>query len=178
MESVAALDDVGDCRLCGGDLKHVSSDGNNIQAKCVDCGTEHQLQGKVDDGAHRVSHLLAQASKFTERDWRHLAAIEVLADRWDDVDAAACPTCGNTGKFQFHYRGSGSEGSNTHTRVECQKCKAQFNVKHSPTDKYASLRYASLRWEPQFDTTKYVAPQMSALARRAHDVLATPEGTL
>lgn len=178
MQYQAALDDVGDCRLCGGDLKHTGGNGSTHAAKCADCGTEHNLQGKVDSGAHRISHLTAQVAEYDERDWRHLAAMQALAVDWDKVDNTPCPSCGKTGFHKF--RGGGSDGKgNSHLLVACGTCDHTFSIgSPNSTDKYASLQFAALRWTPQYDTSKYAAPQMSAIARRAHDVLDSPEGTL
>lgn len=174
MHAEAAMNDVGDCRLCGGDLKHVGRDGGTQIAKCEDCGTRHELQGHVDDNAHRIGQVLATASTYTDRQWRHLAAIEVLAGYdWDKIDATSCPKCHKKGSKGF--RGTHGSGG---ARVQCEHCKHEFGISNAVKDKYASLRYASMRWTPQYDTTKYAAPQMSAIARRAHAVLDTPEGTL
>lgn len=176
MQAQAAMNDVGDCRLCGGDLKHSGyspAAGAHI-AHCEDCGTQHQLQGKPDEGAHRVSHIVAQAAEFTERHWRHLAAIEVLATYdWDKIDAHECPNCGKAGTKKF--RGSAEQKG---VSVVCDNCDHKFAISNAVKDKYGSLRFASLRWEPQYDSTKYASPTMSAIARRAHAVLDTPEGTL
>lgn len=181
MDFTAALNDVGDCRLCGGDLKPADSQKgeSTIRANCEDCGTEHHLQAKPVDRT-------ASLEQVDERTMQRIANVET----WLHIEKMPCPDCHSQG-FGTKRMGGHSAGSNGFRwHVLCRDCGHHYQVadkeaiEHQRASQerghHASIQALSLSWEPLVDTSKYVTggKPLSAIARRAQSVSATPEENL
>lgn len=183
MDFTAAMNDVGDCRLCGGDLKAQESQkgDSGLRASCQDCGTTHMLQGKPLER----SAALAEADSVDEATMRRLASVST----WEHIEKGACPDCSSTGFGTKRIGGFGETNANDLGKVWdvlCKDCGHHYKVsdkdaraaKHDR--KHAALEMLGYAWVPQMDTSQYVTggKPLSAIARRAHAVLGTPEGSL
>lgn len=163
MDYTALMNDVGDCRSCGGDLvKQPGQRGEStVKANCADCGMEHSLQ----DNSRATASLRTLNA--------NLRAVQAI----HEVDNSPCPDCGSKGWATKNSNGhsAGSHGSDGkpywNWHVKCRDCGHRYEV---PREDRAD-RYASLSWEPSPDPKYLSVNPMSAIARRAHAVLAAPE---
>lgn len=185
----AALNDVGDCRLCEGPLIPKGREGSTTKAECRDCGTEHSLQ------TSEIKSAAARFAEFQNLDDRQRGQIEALAG-YLSAEKGTCPACDHKGdqKPWGHANGS-SEGFRT--LVKCLHCGHTYKH-YDPADNEAreerlrtkrkdfgrtvgSLDTATLislvgsTWDVVGDTSPYVHTGMSAIARRAQSVLDTKE---
>lgn len=187
----AALNDVGDCRLCEGPLIPKSRDGSTVKAECGDCGTEHSLQSSTIDKASTRIEMFSNLSDF-ERD-----RLRVLA--WWRESVGNCPECGHGSIIGEGWADGGPEGWRKSLR--CEKCQHQYHVqdqhpressedfedrkartKPKGTGRAAASDFTTLlslvgsTWEPRTDVSPYLGHTgMSAIARRAQSVLDTEE---
>lgn len=196
MDFTAAMNDVGDCRLCGGRLiaSPGKQDDTTHKAVCEDCNTTHMLQGNL---AEKSASLLAEAAAFTDRQWMVLHRVAMF----DIESETVCPHCDGKGWKTKQFRGWYHPPAIA--KMHCHDCENHFfmNVdsgKTHPThygdlveehlkNKSASLlskadqdrvlRYVGYRWVPQTDSSKYVTggQPLSAIARRAREMSTTPE---
>jgi DNA-directed RNA polymerase subunit M/transcription elongation factor TFIIS len=187
----AAMNDVGDCRLCEGPLVAKSTEGSTTKAECRDCGTEHSLQtSQVNKSA------AAKYAEFQNLDPRTRSQIESLAG-YLSAEKGKCPACDHKGE-QKPYGHAMSSETGHQTMVKCLHCGHTYKH-YDPADNEAreerarekarghgvtaAARTASLlslvgsTWEVVVDTTPYVHTGMSAIARRAQSVLDTEENS-
>lgn len=168
MDYTALMNDVGDCRSCGGNLVRQPGEkgASTVTAQCEDCGMEHQLQER-----HQQTAAVGQR---TARQEQHLLAVQAMYE----VDHTPCPDCGSKGwntKDNYGHKGGHTDGKfQMHWMVKCKDCGHKYDV---PRDDHAEdrakrQRYASLSWEPS--PGRYLPnphQHMSAIARRAQSVL-------
>jgi DNA-directed RNA polymerase subunit M/transcription elongation factor TFIIS len=163
---LALMNDVGDCRSCGGDLiKQPAEKGaSTVTAKCADCGMEHQLQ----ESGQRSASL-----RRTARQEQHLDAIAAIYE----VEHSTCPDCGSKGWGTKSGEGhSNSSDRGFRWNARCRDCGHRYEVARDDNAADRRSRYASLTWEPA--TARYLPDphkHMSAIARRAQSVLDTEE---
>lgn len=187
----AALNDVGDCRLCGGDLVSQGYKGETLRAKCSECGAGHELQ---NTGAGARDHGRTAAQRFAT--FQNLSAdakarIEMLA-HFEQAAKDPCPECGDTTwGMRDPYGLADSSDQGLRTMVHCKACD-HYYTHRDPADHPSSqpgeygrtavsrtariLGLVDAQWVVEGDTTPYLAQSgKSAIARRAHSVLDTEE---
>lgn len=190
---MAVMNDVGECRLCGGDLVVKSKHGNTLDAECSTCGTEHTLQRNDEKTA---------AQKFAA--FQNLSALEqdrIRTLAWWDQSDVECPECHSGRQI-----GTGwASGSGSHRMtLRCPRCEHHYEVpvevsggkvtknvikddegaidhprevaRTAASETARLLNFVGAVWVPVVNTTPYL-PQsgLSAIARRAQSVLDTEE---
>lgn len=179
MEFIAALNDVGDCRICGGDLKTQESNkgDSTVRATCSDCGTEHHLQSSDMER----SAALVELDGLDDKTLRRLANV----DTWLHIEKMPCPDCTSQGfgtkRMGGHSQDGDGKGFKWH--VLCKDCGHHYKVSDQDAAesrrKTASTIVQAYTWVPTLSTAQYTGGNpLSAIARRAQQVSSIPEENL